>query len=319
MIDAWATPLAVVGRGHGDSTSGLGRALALPRQLSTIVGHPLNRGRPVSAIGRWLRWQIVSRIGQAPIIVPFAGGTCLVARTGETGVSGNIYFGLAEYEDMAFAVHLLRPCDLFVDVGANAGSYAILASGVAGARTIAFEPIPATVERLDLNIRVNGLADRIEVRRVGVAATPGEICFTSDQDTTNHATVQGEQGITVRVETLDRALAGTAPVLLKIDTEGLEPDVLAGASALLTASSLLGVIVETSGALERYGRKVEDVVEPLVRAGLSPCAYDPRSRRLHPLRGANSATNNTIFVRNIDTVAERLAAAPRFAVGDVFL
>lgn len=46
-----------------------------------------------------------------------------------TGATGNWYCGLQEYEDMSFVLHALRPGDLFVDVGANIGSYSILAAG----------------------------------------------------------------------------------------------------------------------------------------------------------------------------------------------
>jgi hypothetical protein len=43
-------------------------------------------------------------------------------------MSGNIYAGLHEFGDMAFVLHFLRAGDLFADVGANIGSYTVLAS-----------------------------------------------------------------------------------------------------------------------------------------------------------------------------------------------
>ena len=46
-------------------------------------------------------------------------GSKLAARNGMTGATGNIYCGLHEFVDMAFLLHLLRPSDLFVDVGAG--------------------------------------------------------------------------------------------------------------------------------------------------------------------------------------------------------
>ena len=59
-----------------------------------------------------------------------------------TGATGNIYTGLHEFEDMMFLLHLLRPGDIFVDAGANIGSYTVLASAVVGAKSISFEPVP---------------------------------------------------------------------------------------------------------------------------------------------------------------------------------
>jgi FkbM family methyltransferase len=268
----------------------------------------------VAAVARWARWQLVSRLAAGPRVVPFAGQTTLLARAGETGVTGNIYLGLAEYREMAFTAHLLRPGDLFIDVGANAGSYTILASGVATARSIAFEPIAGTADRLDLNVCANGLADRVTVHRLGMGALPGRARFTTDEDTTNHVAASGEGGTEIEIETLDRVLAATAPTLLKIDTEGFEPEVIAGAGSVLAMPSLLAVIVETNGESARFGRTLDDVVNPLRNAGFVPCVYDPKTRRLTEAAGASTDSGNTIFVRDTALVAERLARAAPFRV-----
>ena len=58
---------------------------------------------------------------------------------------------------MGFLLHVLRSEDLFVDVGANVGSYTILACSVVGARGISFEPVPSTYKRLVENMRLNHL------------------------------------------------------------------------------------------------------------------------------------------------------------------
>jgi len=77
-----------------------------------------------------------------PVLVPWVGSTSQVIETGMTGATMNLYYGLHEAADMAFVLHALRPDDVFLDVGANVGTYSILVSGVAQARTTALEPIP---------------------------------------------------------------------------------------------------------------------------------------------------------------------------------
>jgi hypothetical protein len=47
--------------------------------------------------------------------------------------------GLTERNDSLFAIDLLRPGDLFVDVGANIGFYTLIAAR-RGAQVEAFEP-----------------------------------------------------------------------------------------------------------------------------------------------------------------------------------
>ena len=47
-----------------------------------------------------------------------------------TGATGNIYCGLHEFIELTFLLHLLRPNDLSLNIGANVGSYIILAARV---------------------------------------------------------------------------------------------------------------------------------------------------------------------------------------------
>lgn len=99
------------------------------KTLSYVLRHPLNQSFKCAAVGRWLRWQLVSRLAPGPIIVAFGPNTSLAVSSGMTGATGNIYTGLHEFEDMAFLLHFLRSGDTFVDVGANVGSFSILVRG----------------------------------------------------------------------------------------------------------------------------------------------------------------------------------------------
>src|SRR6185295_2090869 len=92
---------------------------------------------------RFLAWQISSRL-LPEVVVPWVHGLRLGARRGMTGATGNIYAGLHEFHDMMLLLHFLRPGDIFLDMGANIGSYSLLAAGVAGATAHAFEPDPQT-------------------------------------------------------------------------------------------------------------------------------------------------------------------------------
>ena len=81
----------------------------------------------------------------------FVEGTKLNIEPGQTISTGNYYVGLLEFEEMAFAIHFLDNSDIFFDIGANIGSYSILASGISKSRTIAFEPIESTFLQLEKN------------------------------------------------------------------------------------------------------------------------------------------------------------------------
>src|SRR5208337_4267417 len=124
--------------------------------------HPLTRGAPMQAWARFIWWQLRSRF-QEETIVPWIAGQRLAVRRHMTRATGNIYAGLHEFVDMMLALHFLREGELFLDIGANVGSYTVIGSGVCGAKTWAFEPDPDTVRALKRNIEINGLDSLVTV------------------------------------------------------------------------------------------------------------------------------------------------------------
>ncbi len=103
--------------------------MSLLNSLGFILRHPLNRRQPGAALVRWLRWQVGSRLLPGPVLAPFVNDVRLIVEAGMTGATGNVYCGLHEFEDMALVLHALRSGDLFVDIGANVGSYFMLGGG----------------------------------------------------------------------------------------------------------------------------------------------------------------------------------------------
>jgi FkbM family methyltransferase len=247
------------------------------------------------------------------VAVPFVDATRLLVARGMTGATGNWYCGLHEHCEMAFVLHALRETDLFLDVGANIGSYTILASGAAGARSIAVEPVPATFAHLRMNVALNELAGRVRCWQGGLADKAGSLTFTSGLDTVNHVLAAGEQaaGVEVPVTTLDELLGGEVPTLIKIDVEGYERPVLAGAQRALADPRLLAVIMETNGSGVRYGVGDDELVSSMREHGFGMYAYDPFARRLNV---AERGSGNTIFVRDPEAVNVRVAGARRFSL-----
>lgn len=212
---------------------------------------------------------------------------------------------------MAFVLHLLRPGDHFVDVGANVGSYTILAAGAVRARVTAVEPIPETFAKLERNVSLNALGTLVSCHRMGLSDSEGNLRFTSTLDTVNHVVADGESGsgIDVPVMRLDELVAGRAPVLMKIDVEGHELAVLRGGRKTLSNPRLLAVIMETNGSGARYGVSDDQLRAEMRQFGFEPCDYDPFLRCLVDVMRPSP---NTVFVRNREQVQRRVREAPRF-------
>ena len=291
--------------------------MLIPQSIRFISRHPLNRGRKLKALARFAAWQIGSRLVPGPVVFEWVRGAKFLVRAGERGLTGNVHTGLHEFGEMAFLLHLLRADDLFVDVGANAGSYTILACAAVGARGYAFEPGPDAYRRLTENVRLNRIEDRVTCLEMCLGAEPGTVLLTDDLDSANHALAPGEPGartVTAAVSTLDAVLDGERPALVKIDVEGYEAAVLEGARRTLDEPTLLAAIIELNGSGERYGFDESQVVATMFGHGFTACSYDPFTRSLARLSGRDPASDNTLFVRDVPLVAERLTTAEKITV-----
>ena len=291
--------------------------MSISNSLRFIINHPLNRAQKASALWRFAKWQISSRLAPGAVVFDWINGSRFLVKNGETGLTGNIYTGLHEFPDMAYLLHVLRREDLFIDVGANVGSYTLLACAAVGARGYAFEPVPLTHSRLVDNLRLNYLEARVQHPNVGVGSSAGQLVFTSDEDTVNHALSDGEScanPVTVDVITLDSALAHESPSLMKIDVEGFEKPVILGGEKTLSNASLHSVIMELNGSGGRYGIDESTILEMMFDHGFAAYSYEPFQRLLVNLKGKNLDSGNTLFIRDRAYVEERVRTASKFTV-----
>jgi FkbM family methyltransferase len=278
--------------------------------IKFIVNHPLNSGHRVASISRFLKWQIGSRIVPGAVVVPFVNHSRLVVRPGMTGATGNIYTGLHEFEEMALVLHALLPEDTFVDVGANVGSYTVLAGAAVGCSCVSMEPCPATFEDLKMNILINRMSERCRAENVAVGSTRGVLRFTKLLDTTNHVVSSNEilredEVIEVPVRTLDEILGDTVPTVIKIDVEGYEREVIAGAGQTLANAMLLTVIMEINS-------RDEILMRTMLGRGFQPFRYLPKQRLLVPWRDV--VAGNVIFVRDPELLQKRVKNAPLYDI-----
>jgi FkbM family methyltransferase len=291
--------------------------LNLRSLLSYVTSHPLNKGGRARALGRVLRWQLASRLGLGAIALPFVSGTRLLATSGMAGATGNWYCGLHEHDDMGFALHFLRASDCLLDIGANVGSYTVLAAGGVGARVVAVEPILGTFRALRANVRLNDLDDRVTLLNIGLGAEEGTVRFTHDLDSMNHALAPGEvveSAIDVAVVTLDSIAEPVMPTFMKLDVEGYESQVLAGGRKTLRSETLRCLLIETNGSGRRFGVTDQALHAQVRDFGFAPARYDVLARSITslPVDSWNRSGGNTLYIRDIEECRERVRGAGRF-------
>jgi FkbM family methyltransferase len=161
-------------------------------------------------------------------------------------------FGTHDLEVQYVLGRLLRPGMTVYDVGANVGFTAVLAAKQVspGGRVVCFEPLQDNAEQLRHNARLNGFS-AIAVRVEALGRSDGEVEFTLSHSPTwgrlseAGATPQASGTIRVAVRSLDSIRAHemiVLPELIKMDVEGAEADVLAGALGLLAEAKPILVI-----------------------------------------------------------------------------
>jgi len=165
------------------------------------------------------------------------------------------------------AVQLVRrwPTTM-LDVGANTGLYSLIATTAhPRARAVAYEPVPEIADLLRANVAINRRVGRITVREIAVGERtgPAELHLPPAQpDGTVETSASLEPGfkeliervVPVAASTLDDAWVteGRPEVsLVKVDVEGAEHRVLAGAGSLIAAQRpVLTIEVLTDANLE---------------------------------------------------------------------
>jgi FkbM family methyltransferase len=211
---------------------------------------------------------------------------------------------------MLFVLRLLRPGDVFFDVGANAGAFAVLAASC-GCEVVAFEPIDESRTLLNRNVDLNRHLGPIKVEGLAVSSSTGRARMTTALGPANRLLTDEEScGVEVPATTLDAYCQGSrTPTFLKIDVEGHELEVAKGAAGILADPRLLGLLVETFRPHNIESPGLRELETRLGAAGFLPFDFEPETNALRPLVAPDQGTNNTIYLRDIPEIERRLAAS----------
>lgn len=90
-----------------------------------VWNHPANEGRQVRAVLRAVRFQLRSRLLHRPALAQLGDSSYLWARLHRSGSSKVVYANPPDHPEMLAWRRFLHPGDIFLDVGANVGAYAI--------------------------------------------------------------------------------------------------------------------------------------------------------------------------------------------------
>lgn len=215
------------------------------RTLTKLLGGAVARIRKEPKAPRFLASRLfwTSRLCEVlPLRARLADGSTVRFRA--AAMAANLWVDPSRYDgkDIAFLRQFLRPGDTFVDIGANVGVYTLYAARIVGStgRVVAVEAHPKTFKYLEENVRANGYP-WVECVLAAVTDHCGTVGFTDIRsDDQNRVDPSGP--IQVPGLTLDQLLPNGPVRLLKVDVEGHEAALMAGAVDVVSRSE--AVLIE---------------------------------------------------------------------------
>ena len=162
--------------------------------------------------------------------------------------------------------------EVLVDVGANVGMYSVWAAKTRGVRVYAFEPEAQNYGLLNRNLVLNSLGEQVKAYCLALSdrAGFGELHLATldaggschsygERVDFKHEPMQprfSQACISARLDDLVRDGIVPQPDHLKIDVDGFEPKVIAGAQQVLQSSRLKSMLVEVNQNLADHREMV---------------------------------------------------------------
>lgn len=287
------------------SESSYGRVRKILRHLLPFLGrrYPLYKG--CGRLANISAMQRLSQVEDPECRAHIRNGQTLWIRLDDFVGRSLYYFGDFDRRLTWLLGHVLRPGDVFVDVGANYGWLSLWAAQIVGpsGRVHAFEPQPQVVELLRRSIADNHLAQVI-VHSIALSDTEGHMDLWVPDGKLGSASLTRIGETAGRRETVQVHHAGDyltsvcpGPVrLMKIDVEGHEDHVIRGATEWLRSADVDMVLFEWNDARPLDGSDTARVLSDLGYVLYQIEEYPWRMRIVAMSRGSKQA-NDFIAVR----------------------
>lgn len=177
-----------------------------------------------------------------------------------------------EYDVTRYFLDHHKEYTTFIDIGAHIGRYSIL-MGNKGLKCYAFEPMNENFDALRMNVQLNHLEGEIMLFNLGLGSADGVQDFflapvnkgSSHSGSKQRKTIDygNHSRVTAKIRAFDNILpelplTSAEKILVKIDAEGMECEILEGASGFLRTCENIMLIIETKHSGEENIRRVLD-------------------------------------------------------------
>lgn len=209
------------------------------------------------------------------------------------------------HSDVQVLHALLSEGDSFIDIGANHGSFSIVASEIVGVQgsVTAVEAQPRLAKAVEQSLFSNAPCD-FQVHQVAVGASDGEIQFLVPKGSSGSAGIYSQHSATQKHDTFKvavrrfddlvdwRSLPGQ--VLVKLDIEGSELEFLAGAKDMVLSRQPTLIIEVHPGTLKAAGKTGEDLKQVLQELGYKRYSELEKLEESFPIEALNTQLQRNV-------------------------
>lgn len=245
----------------------------------TVLDRVLAATRPLQVKGKGRLFdRLTPHDGMREVQV---AGTYTMTLDLANAIHRQIFMGCFARAMTSWARALLPPGGSFLDIGAHAGYFSLIASDRVGAsgRVLAIEPNPRTFELLQRHLSGNRVAN-VRALMCGLAEQAGSISLYAPPSRIDYNATVLPRAEWTRVDVGTRTLDDCVDEwgvdridLMKIDVEGAEPLVLAGGRRSLSRGVVRHAMIEINGPrLTEAGSAPRAVMQTLDGLGFLPAA-----------------------------------------------
>lgn len=170
-------------------------------------------------------------------------------------------------------INTFEPDEILLDVGANVGMYSIWAAKTRSVKVVAFEPESQNYAVLNKNIHLNGLDERVTAYCVALSDEIGFSKLYLSEFVAGGSCHNYGEAVDFKYQPLKSSFSQgcfsttiddlvsreilPVPHYIKLDVDGIEPKVIAGARQTLADKRIKSVLIEINSNLDDHWEIVD--------------------------------------------------------------
>jgi len=215
------------------------------------------------------------------------------------------WYGCYEKELGDLLKKMLRPNDVFIDIGANIGYFSLLSATISpSVKVISFEPVKDLFQKMKENFSINNSKNIVAINTAVGETNEQHELFLSAPDNLGMSSFHQPENYSGRKEKVEVIVfddwfktSGLTKIdLIKLDIEGSELAALKGMRAVLIEQRPVLIVEINPKTLSLFGLKPLDICNYLIQLNFEVFLISENGRLKHLISNEINQTVNVLFI-----------------------